>query len=425
MSEHSATARLVARKSRAPFLPRIARSPMLRATLGFGLGGVAFALGNLLLARALPTAEYGLFALTLALVQIGMPLAPAGAELVVNRRRLAADRRLLARTLSTSLVAAAATLAAAVLLYDLGALLHALAAAAIVAGGLTFVAAAQFQRRERFAVAVLLMQSPNAALLLASLLALAFARGGAVLPASVLAVGCAISAGAGWGLLPREGAEPRPPAPYPWRESLSAAGVHAATLVLIQMERLVIPKALDVADLATFAVVAAIVGSPFRMLQLGVGYTLLARLRNAGSAAERRRLLGAEALAVLGISLAAGVALWLATPVVVELLLADRYVLPPSLVLALLLGGLAKVLGALASAVLNATAATRDLARLNAWTWAGVLVGGASAVAGARFGLTGVVYGVGAGWLVNALAAAVLAAPHLRERAQPPDSSGG
>jgi len=428
VSERPATAGLAAPTSRAgarTLLPRLWRSPMLRATLGFGLGGVGFALGNVLLARALPTAEYGLFALTLAVVQIGMPLAPAGAEIVVNRRRLPADRRLLARTLATSALAAAATLAAAALLYDLGAGLHVLAAVAIVAGGLNFVAAAQFQRRERFAWAVLLTQSPNGALLLASLLALASVPGGAALPATVLAAACAIAAATGWRRLRGDAGAPGMRAAWPWRESLSAAGVHASTLVLIQMERLVIPKTLDVADLATFAVVAALVGSPFRMLQLGVGYTLLARLRNAASAAERRRLLGAEALAVLGLSGAACAVLWLATPLVVELLLADKYVLPPSLVLAMLLGGLAKVLGAFSTAVLNATGSPRDLARLNLCTWAGVLLGGAGAVAGARFGLPGVVYGVGVGWLANALAATLLAAPHLRAPAQPPGSSGG
>jgi O-antigen/teichoic acid export membrane protein len=161
------------------------------------------------------------------------------------------------------------------------------------------------------------------------------------------------------------------------------------------------------------------------MLQLGVGYTLLARLRNAGSADARRRLLRAEALAVLGISGAACAVLWLATPFLVELFLAEKYVVPGPLVAAMLAGGLAKVLGALSGSVLNAVGTPRDLARLNRWAWAGVLVGGAGAIAGARFGLAGVVYGATAGWLVDALAATVLAAPHLREPAQRPGSSGG
>jgi O-antigen/teichoic acid export membrane protein len=399
---------------RAALLRRIWRSPTLRVTLGFGLGGVGFALGNLLLARALPTTQYGLFALTLALVQIGMPLAPAGADVVVNRHRPPADRRLLLRALSTSAVSTALTLAAALLFYELEPWLLALAAATILAGGPNLVAAAQFQRRERFALAVLLVQGQNAALFLASLLALAAPSPGAVLPAAVLALGCALSATAGWTLLRRRAEGPARGTPWPWRESLAAAGVQASALVLIQMERLVIPKTLDVADLATFAVAAALVGSPFRMLQLGVGYTLVSRLRNAPSAAERRRLVGAEARGVLVIVAAACVALWLATPFLVEVLVGGKYVVSTSLVLAMLVSGLAKVLGAFATAVVNAAGSPRDLVRLNLRAWLALLVGAAAAGVGSRFGLAGVVYGVGVGWLAAALSATALAAPHLR-----------
>jgi len=394
-------------------LRRIWGAPTLRVTLGFGLGGVGFALGNLLLARALPPTQYGLFALTLALVQVGMPLAPAGADVVVNRHRPPADRRLLLRALATSLASAALTLAAALLCYELEPWLLALAAATILAGGPNLVAAAQFQRRERFALAVLLVQGQNAALLLASLLALAAPRPGAVLPVAVLALGCALSATLGWSLLRRGREQPDRVRPYPWRESLSVAGVQASALVLIQMERLVIPKTLDVADLATFAVVAAIVGSPFRMLQLGIGYSLVSRLCNA-SAAERRRLVGAEARGSLAIVSAACVALWFATPLLVEVFLGGKYGAPASLVLAMLVSGLAKVLGTFATAVVNAAGSQRDLVRLNLRAWLALFVGAAAAVAGSRFGLAGLVYGVGVGWLAAALSAAALAAPHLR-----------
>ena len=48
-------------------------------------------------------------------------------------------------------------------------------------------------------------------------------------------------------------------------------------------------------DLATFGVLAAIAGSLFRVLSMGVGYTLVPRLRAAGSVLERRRLVAHEA----------------------------------------------------------------------------------------------------------------------------------
>ena len=51
-------------------------STALRTAVVFGLAGVGYALGNLLLARALPRAQFGIFTLFLALVQMGWsPLA--------------------------------------------------------------------------------------------------------------------------------------------------------------------------------------------------------------------------------------------------------------------------------------------------------------------------------------------------------------
>ena len=68
-----------------PSLRLLQKSTALRAAVGFGLGGVGFALGNLLLARALPPAAFGVFTLFLALVQMGASLAPIGLQGQVNR----------------------------------------------------------------------------------------------------------------------------------------------------------------------------------------------------------------------------------------------------------------------------------------------------------------------------------------------------
>ncbi|MCH7782336.1 tetratricopeptide repeat protein, partial [candidate division KSB1 bacterium] len=97
------------------------------------------------------------------------------------------------------------------------------------------------------------------------------------------------------------GETPRGPdrgAPFVWGEALSYAGVNAAYGLLTQLERLTIPKVLTLDELATFAVLAAIVGSPYRMLQLGVGYTLFPRLRATTTISERRRLICREGLIV-------------------------------------------------------------------------------------------------------------------------------
>src|SRR5579862_723158 len=84
------------------------QSPALRVAVALGLGGVAYAGGNLILARALPTDEFGRFALVLALVQIGIALGGVGADVVVNRHRLAPRPWLLKQLLLTSTGTAAA-----------------------------------------------------------------------------------------------------------------------------------------------------------------------------------------------------------------------------------------------------------------------------------------------------------------------------
>ena len=74
--------------------------------MGFGLGGVGFALGNLLLARALPPTAFGVFTLFLALVQMGASLAPIGLQGQVNRHPTRAVSP--ARLLLTSAIVGAA-----------------------------------------------------------------------------------------------------------------------------------------------------------------------------------------------------------------------------------------------------------------------------------------------------------------------------
>ena len=52
------------------------RSASLRAAAALGLSGVAFALGNLILARVLPSQEYGLVSLFIGVVAVSGVMAP-------------------------------------------------------------------------------------------------------------------------------------------------------------------------------------------------------------------------------------------------------------------------------------------------------------------------------------------------------------
>src|SRR5215207_563126 len=109
-------------------------SSALRTAIGFGLGGIGYALGNLLLARVLPPAQFGVFTLFLALVQIGVTLAPIGLEGQVNRRpgTLVSP----GRPLLTSLLVAAVTATFAGALYGMDGALIAALIVSITAGGI-------------------------------------------------------------------------------------------------------------------------------------------------------------------------------------------------------------------------------------------------------------------------------------------------
>ena len=112
-------------------------------------------------------------------------------------------------------------------------------------------------------------------------------------------------------------------------------------------------------------------------------------------------------------------AIWLVIPAVEQWVLADRYRFSDSLVLAGLVAGWAKLLTAFSKATITALANARQLALVNLAGWASVALSVAGAVAGARWGLTGVIYGVSLGWLARSLAALTIAFRHLYPVARP------
>jgi O-antigen/teichoic acid export membrane protein len=201
---------------------------------------------------------------------------------------------------------------------------------------------------------------------------------------------------------------------FPWSEAFSFAGMQVTGLLLIQLDRLVLPHVLPLRDLATYGVLAAIAGSLFRVLQMGVGYTLFPRLRAAKDVPQRRRLVAKEARLVGAIVLAGSVAIWIVTPVIERWFLAGKYHLAGSLVLASVVSGVAKVFNAFTKSAASALATPRELSAVNVFGWVSVAIGLVAAIVGARWGLAGVIYGVAVGWMVRALSAFYFAARHLR-----------
>jgi len=367
---------------------------------------VGYALGNLLLARVLPPAQFGVFTLFLALVQIGVTLAPIGLEGQVNRRQGAMVSAW--RPLGTSLIVAAATVVVAAALYTMNIALFTALFISITAGGIGRVVAAYFQSQLRFSLALSLSQGLSLALVAMGAVAMIAGGANSGYLAALVAFYYVISAIVGWGLLTRR--KPAGPSQvHSLMEGLSLLGITAAALILMQLERLMTPRLLTIEDLATFAVVATLVGSPFRMLQMGAGYTLLPRLSKASSQLARRQLVRREALAVTSMGTIAALAVWFAAPWIGEWLLAGKYEISATLMLAVLVSGAVKIADSFATTLVWALGSARQLAMLNWVSWGSAAIGVAGAWLGAHWGLVGLVYGVSLGLITRGCISGALA----------------
>ncbi|HET6579925.1 MAG TPA: hypothetical protein VFG66_16510 [Gemmatimonadales bacterium] len=394
---------------------RLWHSPTLRSMAVYGASGAGFAGANLILARVLPTEPYALFTLVLALANLGYSLAPAGLDGVVTRRHLDAGPPLLRQVLRSATLAGLLFAAVAITAYDMSWPLAAMLFVATAAGGAMLVAGARFQSEQRFGVSLALVQSPNLILILAAALTAAGHVTQIWPPMLIWTIGFVGAAAWGWVVLLRErDGTPRGETTFRWGEALSFAGLGASGLLLIQLERLVIPHALPIADLALYGVLGAIVGSLFRVLQMGVGFSLLPRLRAATSIPERRRLVAHEGRLVGVIVVGGSGFIWFLAPLVERWFLAGKYHLAASLVLAAIVSGIGKIANAFTKAIAAALAEPRELSLVNAGGWVSVAASIAGAFVGARWGLAGLIYGVSLGWFLRAVFAGVLVLRHLR-----------
>lgn len=396
------------------FVSRLWKSPSIRATAAFGSAGIGFAAGNILLARALPAQDYGRFALAVALVQISSQTGPAGIDGVINRRLLHAGRIVFSRSIATSALTAVAIAIIGSAVYGLAAPLLVSVLVGGAAASMGSLAGAHYQSKQRFGLSLGLSQSPNFGLLIAGMTAVFVGSGKSGTPMMVYTIACVVPAGYGWARILRERGDCPPGGDtFRWSEALSFLGVKLAGTLLLQMDRLVIPRAISYGALARFGVFASVAGAPFRMLQSGVGFTMLPQLSASQSPQSRRRILWKEMGLILGISLVAGVVLFFATPWAVDVLLSGKYGVETSLVLALIVAGMVKVISSFFVTAAAALSSTRDLALLNGLGWVAVAVSAIAGLVGTRWGLTGLVYGVGSGWLLRACLGLAITLPYL------------
>lgn len=378
-----------------------------------GLGGFAFMLGNLALAAVLEAADFGRLALFEALTGIGVYLSPAGLDSLVVRRELRVGSSSLRRATGTSVLVALIVGGIAVALFGFDLPAVALLGGTVLAAATARMCAASEQAAVRLGRSQLLTQLPS----------LCFGAGGILLAllgvsnwksgAGVLVAGFALSALLGLTLF-RRGWRPEAPGwldRVAWRRALSFVGIMASVLVLHHIERLVIPRFLGLEALATFAVVATVVGSPYRILHNGVGYSLMPRIRAERSVPARRRLVRSE-LALIGtLGFAGGLVLLTAARPLIHALYGDKYQVSLAVVGAIIAVGIVRLFYAVASAVVRALGDAGQLRRFNLLAWIGTALAAGAAALLSGFGLVGVIAGAAVGWLVRLAAAVSLVRP--------------
>ena len=396
-------------------------SPAIKAASAFTLGGAAFALANLLLARHLSTQDYGHLALVLAITAFSIPLSPLGLDAIVVRHRPGPQSRLLKLSTQTGVISGIMIASVARVTYsiDVGFLL--LIIIAIAAGSVTRVVASVYQSEQRYKWSLWLIQSQNIMLILAAIGAGLFINVSVKTVFSAYAAYWVLAAILGWlSLRLRSGLKADETWKVPWGESPPLFGYLVTIQLVAQMDKLIIPKFLDIESLATFGVLSALVLAPFTMFQAGVGYTLIPGLRSAVTKPARKAIAIHEAgttIFVIVLGVASG---FLFAPWVANLFLHGKYEFGRVLIGAAVFTGSLKVLVMFVSSIVTALGNHAQLTWLNRGSWLAVLISIAGGWWGSRLGLPGLIFGFAVGSMVRLAIAALIA---LRVWRQPEKES--
>jgi O-antigen/teichoic acid export membrane protein len=124
-------------------------------------------------------------------------------------------------------------------------------------------------------------------------------------------------------------------------------------------------------------------------------------------------MLGGELALLAGMGVIATIGVLIVMPWLLEHFLAGRYAVTEQMILAVIVIGFVRICESSASAAVTALGSTRELAQLNVLGWLMVVASSVCAIWGSRYGLIGMIYGLGAGWMLGAIGAAVLAAKAL------------
>lgn len=382
----------------------------IRVAAWIGGGGLALAVANLVFAGILSPDDFGRLSLFQALLFLGTGVAPLGLEQLAVRRELPRRWVTIALVTGIAIVSAAALAAIGVWGYDLRTDLSGLLGVACIAGGVARITSSFDRAVVALNSAQFVVQLPHLSFLLLGLVLLALKISRWEAAASALAIGFGLSAAFGLVFFWRNHAN----APEwekaslaeggrRWLNSLSFLSITVSGLLLSQLERLVIPRTLTLADLATFSVVFTVAGSPFKLLQGGIGYALMPRLRVAEDKGERRRLIVEEArrAVLLCAAITAGM-LALAGPAV-DLLYGEKYAVGLPLVAAVTVSGTLRVMLGVTGATVGAIGSERQLMIYQGLGWVATVVALGTALLVSQWGLVAVVGAIALGWGLRSL----------------------
>ena len=383
----------------------------VQVTLWMGSGGIAMITGNLVLAGLLSTSDFGLLLLFQAVLVAGVAVSPLGLDGLIVRGEVALGRWVVVRTALAA--TAVALLAGSFLLVVFGfpwwTLLYLVSGC--VGGSCARLYAADRQASVQLNSSQLISQIPSftyasAVLLLVTDWTLSWWSGAALL---VLGQTAAVIVGIwgkhhGLGVGGNEGSLSSA-GPQVWPKALALAAVLASLLALNYLERFVTAGLLGLEAVALLGVASTVVSSPYRLFGAGIQYALTPRLRLAGSVSARYRTVVSEMVLAIPTSAVGGAVLLTVARPVVNTLYGEKYAVSLEIALALVIVGVVRVIYGHGAAVVTALGNSLELRWFSIAGWVGALVAGLASTSLARFGLVGVIYGVGFGWVVRTGAA--------------------
>jgi O-antigen/teichoic acid export membrane protein len=366
------------------------------------MGGAGFAVANLLLARHLSPHDYGHLSLVLAVTLVCIPLGPLSLDAMVLRNRPGPMTQLLKLSSITGVIGGILVALVASIVYSIEPGFLPIIAIAIAMGSITRVGASVYQSEKRYTWSLWLIQSSNLTLLAAAVASLLLVDFSEIMILAVFAAHWLLAAIVGWlSLKSLSGIKVADTLTASWKERLPLFGYLVTAQLTAQMDRLLIPKFLDLESLATFGVLAALVLAPFKMLELGTGYTLIPGLRTAETKVARGEILNHEvriASIVIVLAIASG---FLVAPWVADLFLQGKYELGWALIAAGVIAGTLRMCVVFVSSIVTALGSQARLEELNRRSWFALVVSVIAGWYGSRWGLPGVILGLAGGSLAR------------------------